>query len=36
MIMKTKERLTKKQMKEAQEREEFLRNNRNGVFGSIY
>ena len=34
--MKTKERLTKKQMKEAQEREEFLRKNRNGVFGSIY
>ena len=34
--MKTRERLTKKQMKEAQEREEFLRKNRNGVFGSIY
>ena len=34
--MKTKKRLTKKQMKEAQEREEFLRKNRNGVFGSIY
>ena len=34
--MKTRERLTKKQIKEAQEREEFLRKNRNGVFGSIY
>ena len=33
--MKTK-KLTKKQIKEAQEREEFLRKNRNGVFGSIY
>lgn len=33
-----KKKLTKKQIKEAQaqEREEFLRNNRNGVFGSIY
>jgi len=29
-------KLTKKQIKEAQEREEFLRRNRNGVFGSIY
>ena len=29
-------KLTKKQMKEAQEREEFLRRNRNGVFGSIF
>ena len=29
-------KLTKKQIKEAQEREHFLRMNRNGVFGSIY
>ena len=29
-------KLTKKQMKEAQEREEFLKRNRNGLFGSIH
>ena len=29
-------KLTKKQMKEAREREEFLRRNENGKFGSIY
>ena len=29
-------KLTKKQMKEAKEKEEFLRRNRNGVFGSIH
>ena len=29
-------KFTKKQIKEAIKREEFLRNNRNGVFGSIY
>ena len=29
-------KLTKKQIKEAQEMEEFLRRNRNGVFGSIF
>ena len=34
--MKTKNKLTKKQIKELQEREEFLRKNRNGVFGSIH
>lgn len=30
------ERLTKKQIKEIREREEFLRKNQNGKFGSIY
>jgi hypothetical protein len=34
--MKTEKRLTKKRIKELQEREEFLRRNANGVFGSIY
>ena len=29
-------KLTKKQIKEAEEKEEFSRKNRNGVFGSIY
>ena len=29
-------KLTKKQIQEAKEREEFLRRNRNGVFGSIH
>jgi hypothetical protein len=29
-------KLTKKQIKEMQEREEFLRKNRNGVFGNIF
>ena len=29
-------KLTKKQMQEAKEREEFLRRNQNGVFGSIF
>ena len=29
-------KLTKKQIREAQEREHFLRINRNGVFGSIH
>ena len=35
LIVKTK-KLTKKQMQEAKEREEFLRRNRNGVFGNIF
>ena len=29
-------KLTKKQMQEAKEREDFLRHNRNGIFGSIH
>jgi len=29
-------KMTKKQIKEAKEKEEFLRKNRNGVFGYIY
>lgn len=30
------QKLTKKQIKALEEREEFMRKNRNGVFGSIY
>jgi hypothetical protein len=34
--MKTKKTKKQKEQEQAREREEFLRKNRNGVFGSIY